>query len=88
MFEIVSPTTLDHTTVVNSVTEHLAHSNIEAANPKATDGGRRRVVLPRRWGQPRFGPPPYYYEASRTGVLPSGCSASERCLPLRTEARY
>jgi hypothetical protein len=76
MFEIVSPTTLDLTTVVNSVTEHLAQSNIEAADPKATDGGRRRVVLPRRWGQPRFGPPPYYYAASRTGVLPSGCSAS------------
>jgi hypothetical protein len=76
MFEIVSPTTLDHTTVGNSVTELLAHSNIEAANPNATDGGRRKIVLPRRLGEPRFGPPPYYYEASRTGVLPSECSAS------------
>jgi hypothetical protein len=76
MFEIVSPTTLDHTTVGNSVTENLAHSNIEGVNPKAIDGGRRKIVLPRRLGEPRFGPPPYYYEASRTGVLPSGCSAS------------
>ncbi len=75
MFEIVSPTTLDHTTEGNTVTEHLVHSNIEATNPNATCGGRRKVVLPRRLGEPRFGPPPYYYEASRTGVLPSGCSA-------------
>jgi hypothetical protein len=82
MFAIVTPTTLDHTTEGNSVTEHPAHLNIEAANPKATDGGWRKIVLPRRLGEPRFGPPPYYYKASRTGVLPGCCSASY----IRTEA--
>ena len=30
----------------------------------------RKILLPRRPGEPRFGPPQYYYPASRTGVMP------------------
>jgi hypothetical protein len=76
MFEIVSPLTVDFTIATNGETEHPARSTIEVANPWITDGGPRKIVLPRRSGQPRFGPQPYYYHASRTGVLPSWCSAS------------
>jgi hypothetical protein len=31
----------------------------------------RKILLPRRPGEPEFGPPQYYYAASRTGVMPS-----------------
>jgi len=31
----------------------------------------RKILLPRRPGEPRFGPPQHYYPASRTGVMPS-----------------
>jgi hypothetical protein len=76
MFEIVSPLTVDFTIATNGETEHPARSTIEVANPWITDGGPRKIVLPRRSGQPRFGPQPYYYDASRTGVLPTSYSAS------------
>jgi hypothetical protein len=76
MFEIVNPLTVESMTAANGETEHPAHSHIEVANPSMRDGGPRKIVLPRRSGQPRFGPQPYYYHASRTGVLPSWCSAS------------
>lgn len=76
MFEILSPPTIEATTVANGEIEHVTHSNIEVANPRLTDAGPRKIVLPRRFGQPRFGPQPYYYQASRTGVLPSWGRAS------------
>ena len=76
MFEIVNPLTVESMMAANGETEHPAHSHIEVANPPMTDGSPRKIVLPRRFGQPRFGPQPYYYHASRTGVLPSWCSAS------------
>jgi hypothetical protein len=75
MFEIVNPLTVESMTTANGETEHVAPSHIEAANPSMRDGGPRKIVLPRRSGQPRFGPQPYYYHASRTGVLPSWYSA-------------
>ena len=72
MFEIVNAST----TAASKVAEHLKRSHIEGANSRMMGGEPRKIVLPRRFGEPRFGPQPYYYEASRTGVLPSGCSAS------------
>lgn len=76
MFEIVNPLTVDSATAESRVTGHLKHSHIEGANSRMADGKPRKIVLPRRFGEPRFGPQPYYYEASRTGVLPSGCFGS------------
>jgi hypothetical protein len=52
------------------------HPNREGAN-RTEDGGPSKVMLPRRVGEPRFGPQSYYYEASRTGVLPSGYPAAK-----------
>jgi hypothetical protein len=40
-----------------------------------TSGGPCKILLPRRSGESRFGPPQYYYPASRTGVMPSPNSA-------------
>ena len=40
-----------------------------------TSGGPCKILLPRRSGESRFGPPQYYYPASRTGVMPSRNSA-------------
>jgi hypothetical protein len=37
-----------------------------------------KVILPRRPGEPRFGPQPYYYPASRTGVVPRWASPTDR----------
>ena len=52
-------------------------SESEALSPKvadtilkASERNGQRVVLPRRPGEPRFGPQPYFYPASRTGVVP------------------
>jgi hypothetical protein len=76
MFEILSPLTVESMTAANGEIEHATHSNIEVANSRMRDGTPSKIVLPRRSGQPRFGPQPYYYHASRTGVLPSWYSAS------------
>jgi hypothetical protein len=76
MFEIVNPPNVDFAMAANGETEHPAHSTIKVVNQWTTDAGPRKIVLPRRSGQPRFAPQPYYYHASRTGVLPSWCSAS------------
>ena len=43
----------------------------ESTTPQITDGGPCKILLPRRSGESRFGPPQYYYPASRTGVMPS-----------------
>jgi hypothetical protein len=76
MFEIINPLIADSTTAASNVTEHLKRSHIESAHSRMTGVGPRKIVLPRGFGEPRFGPQPYYYEASRTGVLPSvGASA-------------
>jgi hypothetical protein len=72
MFEIATAPTVDPTTAANAAADHL---NMKKANPSMADSGPRKIVLPRRLGEPRFGPQSYYYEASRTGVLPTGCSA-------------
>jgi hypothetical protein len=74
MFEILSPLTVDPTTAGNGEIAYLAHSHIEGANSRMTDRSPHKIVLPRRPGEPRFGPQSYYYEASPTGVLPSWCS--------------
>jgi hypothetical protein len=37
---------------------------------QTAETGTHKVVLPRRPGEPRFGPPQYYYRASKTGVVP------------------
>jgi hypothetical protein len=39
---------------------------------KSADNGPRKVLLPRRPGEPKFTPRQYYYPASRSGVVPSG----------------
>jgi hypothetical protein len=73
MSEIACPSTVDRTTVRNDGIDNLLlHPNKEGANQLLDDGGPRKVMLPRRIGEPRFGPQPYYYEASRSGVVPSG----------------
>jgi hypothetical protein len=40
--------------------------------PKSADNGPRKILLPRRPGEPKFAPRQYYYPASRSGVVPSG----------------
>jgi len=39
--------------------------------PRTADSTIRKIFLPRRRGEPRFGPQQYYYAASKTGVVPS-----------------
>jgi hypothetical protein len=41
---------------------------------KSADNGSRKILLPRRPGEPKFAPRQYYYSASRSGVVPSGGS--------------
>ena len=42
----------------------------------AREANNQRIALPRRPGESRFAPPQYYYEASKTGVVPSWVTAS------------
>jgi hypothetical protein len=37
---------------------------------ESADNGPRKILLPRRPGEPKFAPPQYYYPASRSGVVP------------------
>jgi hypothetical protein len=39
---------------------------------KSADNGPRKILLPRRPGEPKFAPRQYYYPASRSGVVPNG----------------
>jgi hypothetical protein len=72
MFEIVIPPTVDGSTAGNGGASAVAYASSEGANRRVTGGRPRKIMLPRRDGEPRFGPQPYYYEASRTGVMPAG----------------
>ena len=40
--------------------------------PQSAGNGPRKILLPRRPGEPQFAPPQYYYPASRSGVMPGG----------------
>jgi hypothetical protein len=77
MIDIARPPTIDCTNAANAgIDDFLPQPNKEGANQQAEDGSSGKVMLPRRIGEPRFGPQSYYYEASRTGVVPSGSSAA------------
>jgi hypothetical protein len=39
--------------------------------PRTAESISGKIILPRRSGEPRFGPQQYYYPASKTGVVPS-----------------
>jgi hypothetical protein len=39
--------------------------------PRTAESATQKTFLPRRSGEPRFGPQQYYYPASKTGVMPS-----------------
>ena len=49
----------------------MAKPSPESTASQITNGGPCKILLPRRSGESRFGPPQYYYPASRTGVMPS-----------------
>jgi hypothetical protein len=38
--------------------------------PQTAESDSGKVFLPRRPGEPRFGPRQYFYPASKTGVVP------------------
>ncbi len=68
MFDIVIPPNVDGSTAGNGGNGSVVHENTS----RRKDDGPRKIMLPRRLGESRFGPQPYYYEASRTGVIPAG----------------
>jgi hypothetical protein len=71
MFEIVIPPTSDGSTAGSGGAGHAAYANSEGSSCRTADGCPRKIMLPRRAGEPLFGPQAYYYEASRTGVVPA-----------------
>jgi hypothetical protein len=77
MFEIVIPPNVDGSPAGNGGTGIVAPVKSEDGNAQiANDAGVRKILLPRRAGEPRFGPQPYYYEASRSGVVPGRYAAA------------
>ena len=50
----------------------------DARAPQMGEQADRKVFLPQHSGQSRFAPPQYYYEASKTGAVPSWAVASDR----------
>jgi hypothetical protein len=69
MFEIDNASIFGSAETFGGDPQRLAVPVINTAISQMTDGPRK-IVLPRRPGEPRFAPPQYYYPASRTGVLP------------------
>lgn len=69
MFEIENTVIFGGAETFGGDHQRLAVPVINTAISQMTEGPRK-IVLPRRPGEPRFGPPQYYYPASRTGVLP------------------
>jgi hypothetical protein len=72
MFEIVVPPNVISSSAGNGGSGSVVHANTK----QPMNDGAQKIMLPRRLGEPRFGPQPYYYEASRTGVVPAGMSHS------------
>ena len=56
-------------------------SGIAGVLLRNTERSGEKIILPRRPGELRFGPQPYYYPASRTGVVPRAASSSDRGPP-------
>jgi hypothetical protein len=73
MFEINNPSVFGSAEFCGSDHQLHAFPMIKSTIPQMMDGPRK-IVLPRRPGEPRFAPPQYYYPASRTGVLPCWCA--------------
>jgi hypothetical protein len=71
MFEIVIPPNADGSPAGNGGAGPMVQTSTERANQWMAEASPRKIALPRRAGEPRFGPQPYYYEASRTGVVPA-----------------
>jgi hypothetical protein len=59
--------------------EETRDNGIKANNRRASfsEEGGHKVFLPRQSGQPRFGPQPFYYEASKSGVVPSWTATTD-----------
>jgi hypothetical protein len=51
--------------------EAVAEPSLAGIVPRLTADGLHKTILPRRPGEPRFGPRQYYYPASPSGVVPS-----------------
>src|SRR5271167_3141892 len=76
MFEIPDPLAAASAQGGNGAHEPVAELSLAGVIPRMTAGGLHKIILPRRPGEPRFGPRQYYYPASRTGVVPSRSSHS------------
>lgn len=70
MFEMVVPPAVDGSAAGSGGAGNPMRAKGQAADHRPADGSPRKIMLPRGDGEPRFGPQPYYYEASRTGVVP------------------
>jgi hypothetical protein len=69
MIEVSNPLAANCAQDVRGENDNFIDTSVRATSSTSTSG---KVFLPSRSGEPRFGPRPYYYPASRTGVLPSG----------------
>jgi len=61
---------------------HQQASAIASVMPRMSASGGERIYLPRGSAQSRFEPPCYYYDASKTGVVPSWV-VDEACKALQ-----
>jgi hypothetical protein len=58
--------------------ERVLAPEIASTILRNSERNSQKVVLPRRPGESRFAPQPYFYPASKTGVVPRWTASSER----------
>jgi hypothetical protein len=71
MFESSDPMTAARAESGSGAHEAVAEPSLAGTVPRLTADGLHKTILPRRPGEPRFGPRQYYYPASPSGVVPS-----------------
>jgi hypothetical protein len=53
-------------------------NSIETRAPQMGERAEQKIFLPQQSGESRFAPPQYYYEASKSGAVPSWAIAGDR----------
>lgn len=81
MFDVSHPLRANHPDGESAGHQQASARTIDNLMPRMTASGER-IYLARGSAQSRFEPPCYYYEASKTGVVPSWV-ADEACKALR-----
>ena len=74
--------------MIENASPSVGTADVEARAPQMGEGTQQQRVFIQQSAQSRFAPPQYYYEASRSGAVPSWAIASVQMGTNATPRRY